>query len=106
MCRTARATAPSPTKSLTVRFAAYDAAKTTSPHGGRVFPLFLRRRRSILDLTARNVDHELGELGGIAWAFRALCSAWCEYAGRAVPLPEATELCLNQRSPLPKSPFA
>ena len=32
-------------------------------HSRRVFPLFLWRRRSILDLPGRYIDHELGGLG-------------------------------------------
>jgi hypothetical protein len=37
-----------------------------------VFPLLFRRRLPVLNLTARYVDHELGELGRVARAFQGL----------------------------------
>jgi hypothetical protein len=34
--------------------------------------IFFWHQRAILDLAARDIDHELGELGGIARAFESL----------------------------------
>jgi hypothetical protein len=47
----------------------------------RVLPLFLSRRRPVLDLAAGDIDHELGELSGIAWAL----------GGLDIGLPEMTD---------------
>ena len=40
-------------------------------NGGRVLPLFIQRRFAVLDLSRRDIDDELGELGGVAGAFGA-----------------------------------
>jgi hypothetical protein len=58
----ARQTAPRPVG----RIATLAPTLSTSLNGDGVFPLFLWRRRSILYLPRRNIDDELGELGGIA----------------------------------------
>ncbi len=47
---------------------AFNAALASHHNGVRVFPLFLWRRWPVLDLTRRNIDDHLGELGGIAGA--------------------------------------
>jgi hypothetical protein len=39
---------------------------------GSVLALLFRGGRPVFDLAARDIDHELGELGGIAGAFPAL----------------------------------
>ncbi len=48
---------------------ALKAALTPKRDGCRVFTLFLWRGLTILDLPARNVDHELGGLAKVARAF-------------------------------------
>jgi hypothetical protein len=49
--------------------AATQSAPSAEHHSGRVFTLFLRRWLAVLDLTSRDVDDQLGELGGIARTF-------------------------------------
>jgi hypothetical protein len=48
-------------------YPATDPAAPLSPlHGRWVLALFLGRRLPVLDLAAGDVDHELGELSGVA----------------------------------------
>ena len=50
-------------------FATFKATSLSARYSLGAFSLFLWRRRSVLYLTRRNIDDELGELGGIAGTF-------------------------------------
>jgi hypothetical protein len=54
------------------RFAAFRTPNLAARNPAGAFPLFFWRRRPVLDLPTRDIDHELGELGGIAGAFEVL----------------------------------
>lgn len=60
------------------RLSTLQAAPTAKGNGGGI--LAVRRgylRYPILDLAAGDVDHQLGELGGVAWTFEALVWHGC-----------------------------
>src|SRR5437899_916510 len=52
--------------------AALEAAAPAKRDGSGVLAIERWWRFTILDLTAGDVDHQLGELGGVAWAFESL----------------------------------
>ena len=70
-----------------------EATKSSEGYGGWVLTLFFWRRLSILDLAAGNVDHELGELGGVAGALAVVsyvraCRRDIQPMKRAISLPK------------------
>jgi hypothetical protein len=62
------------------------AALAPQSYSGSILTLFLGRRLAVIDLSRRDIDDELGELGGVARAlgrsaiFRFTCDAWAAWA--------------------------
>lgn len=89
---------------------AFCSTKFSSLYSVRVFALFLWRRWPVLNLTRRNIDDELRELGGIAGAFTVTCqdyfsglgsalmkSAQSQYKPTKVPIPAETGIQILKR---------
>ena len=81
------------------------AAFSPQSRSGRIFPPFLWRRLPVLNVAARDVDHELGELGGIAGAVFQGFVGHCASMRDMTADFQRTALCLIQRSPLPAGDY-
>ena len=90
-------------KILTFTTCPHDVARRLPPLTFGVFRLLpsLKHWLAILDLTACYINHEFGELSGIAGAFSARCWHCASMRDVTVPALGADRACLNQRSPLP-----
>jgi hypothetical protein len=76
-------------------FATFKATSLSARYSLDAFSLFLWRWLAILNLTRRNIDDELGELGGIAGAFAVAAHFSCE---PGLPASQSSLLAISFRA--------